>query len=88
MGELGRSEEAIAVYDDVVARFGTAPELQVREWVANALVNKGNTLRQLGRSEEAITAYQDVVTRFGAAPDPVLKELVEGARALEARTKT
>jgi hypothetical protein len=35
---LGRIEEAIAVWDDLIARFGTATELPLRELVANAQV--------------------------------------------------
>ena len=34
LGALGRSEEAIAVSDDVVARFGAASELPLREIIA------------------------------------------------------
>ena len=64
---LGRSEDAIAAYDDVLARFGAATELPLRELVAKALVNKGVTLGALGRSEDAIAAYEDVLARFGAA---------------------
>ena len=47
LGELGRNEEAIAVYDDALARFGTlacfgtAAQPALREEVAKALVNKG-----------------------------------------------
>ena len=41
---LGRGDEAIAVYDDLIARFGTATELSLREPVANALFKKGITL--------------------------------------------
>ena len=37
LGQLGRSEEEIAVYDDVLARFGTATELPLREPVAKTL---------------------------------------------------
>jgi hypothetical protein len=44
LGVLGRSDEAIAVYADVLARFGTATELALREQVAKALVNKGARL--------------------------------------------
>jgi hypothetical protein len=36
LGALGRSEDAIAVYDDLLARFGTATELPLREPVAMA----------------------------------------------------
>jgi hypothetical protein len=43
LGALDRSEDEIAVYDDVLARVGTATELPLRERVANALVNKGVT---------------------------------------------
>jgi TolA-binding protein len=37
LGELGRSEEAVAVYDEVERRFGAAPEAVLREQVAMAL---------------------------------------------------
>ena len=65
LGTLGRSEEEIGVYDDVVARFGGAAELALLEPVARALVNKGVALGTLGRSEESIGVYDDVVARFG-----------------------
>ena len=80
LGALGRSEEAIAVYDDLLARFGTATELPLREQVARALVNKGVTLGALGRSEEAIAVYDDLLARFGTATELPLREQV--ARAL------
>ena len=70
LGQLGRSEEAIAVYDDVVGRFGTATELPLREKVARALVNKGVTLTQLGRREEAIAVYNDVGGRVRSERGP------------------
>jgi Domain of unknown function (DUF4062) len=37
---LDRGEEAIVAYDDVLARFGAATELPLREQVANAQSNK------------------------------------------------
>jgi TolA-binding protein len=36
LGQLDRSEEAIAVYDQVVTRFGADPEPALREQVAMA----------------------------------------------------
>ncbi len=36
LGQLDRSEEAVGVYDEVVARFGDAPEPALREQVAKA----------------------------------------------------
>ena len=71
LGQLGRNEEAIAVYDDVVGRFGIATELPQ---VARALVNKGFALGQLDHSEEAIAVYDDVVGRFGTATELPLRE--------------
>ncbi len=79
-GELNRSEDAIAVYDDVVARFGDASEPALREHVAGALVNKGVELGVLQRFEEQIAVCDDVVARFGEAGEPALREQV--ARAL------
>jgi len=67
----------------VVARFGTAPEAVLREWVALALFNKGVTLGELKRSEEAIAAYDDVVVRFGASEEAILKGLVKQARTMK-----
>ena len=80
LGRLGRSEDAITVYDEVVARFGQAPEPVLRELVAKALYNKAWTLGQLGRSEDAITVCGEVVARFGEATELGLRESV--ARAL------
>jgi hypothetical protein len=64
----------------VIARFGAASELALRERVAKALFNKGFTLGQLGRSEDAISVYDDVIARFGADDNPALKTPVEEAK--------
>jgi tetratricopeptide (TPR) repeat protein len=82
LSALGRSAAEIAVYDDLLARFGSTTELPLRELVAKALVNKGFTLGSLGRSEEAIAVYDDVLARFGSATElpllePVTKALYE-----------
>ena len=53
LGQLNRGEEAIAVYDQLIARFGEATEPALREQVARAMVNKGVSLDQLKRGEEA-----------------------------------
>ncbi len=78
-GQLDRSEEAVGVYDQVVDRFGDAPEPALREQVAKALNNKGYRLGQLDRSEEAVGVYDQVVDRFGDAPEPALREQVAKA---------
>ncbi len=53
LGALNRSDEAIQVYDEVVARYKDRPEPQIAEKVAMAMVNKGVILEMLERYEEA-----------------------------------
>ena len=79
LGALNRSEEELAVYDDVVRRFGTAAAPALQERVAKALVNKGLTLGALNRSEEALAVYDDVVRRFGTAVSSELREIADAA---------
>ena len=79
-GRSSRSEEAVGVYDEVVARFGDAPEPALREQVAKALVNKGVALGALERSEEAVGVYDEVITRFGDATEPILRQAAAMAR--------
>ena len=76
---LNQCQEAIAVFDEVVKRFGDAAEPVLREVVAKVLVNKGVSLGSLNRSQEAIAAYDDVVKRFGEATEPALCEIVAKA---------
>ena len=80
LGELGRSEEEIASYDEVHCRFGESDLPALQQVVAKALVNKGVTLGALGRSEEEIASYDEVHRRFDKSDLPALQERV--ARAL------
>jgi hypothetical protein len=41
LGRLGRSEDELAAYDDVIARCGAGGELRLREAVARALSTRG-----------------------------------------------
>jgi hypothetical protein len=49
--ELGRLEEALAVYDDVPTRFRNAVEADVEDQLNQGLVNRAVILRELGRFE-------------------------------------
>jgi tetratricopeptide (TPR) repeat protein len=71
-----RREEAIAVWDDLIARFGSASETPLRELVAQALINKGHILDTIGRHGDAIAVYDDILARFGIATEPALSEPV------------
>ena len=68
--------EAISNYDDLIARFGGAEELALKEQVAKALINKGVTLGEMKKSEEEIAVYDDLIARFGGAEELALKEQV------------
>jgi TolA-binding protein len=75
LGELDRSEEAVGVYGEVVARFGDTPEPALRT-SSQGSSQQGVTLGQLDRSEEAVGVYDEVVARFGNTPEPALREAV------------
>ena len=79
LGQLGRGEAEVEVYDEVVQRFGEATEPALQERVASALFNKGGRLGQLGRGEAEIEVYDEVVQRFGEATEPALQERVASA---------
>jgi tetratricopeptide (TPR) repeat protein len=76
LAHLGRQEEAIALYNDMLARFPKASGWSLREQLTMGLFNKGTALLQLGQREEAILVYKDVVTRFGKASETVVREHV------------
>jgi tetratricopeptide (TPR) repeat protein len=61
LGELKRSEEAIAVYDEVVRRFGESSEIVLREAVARALVNRGIRFLQQGNDNLAKEDFSEVL---------------------------
>jgi hypothetical protein len=66
LGTLGHNEEAIAVYDDLLARFGNATELPLREVVAKArsLRDRLNRFRTIER-ESADDARDAASIRCG-----------------------
>ncbi|MGI9004495.1 MAG: tetratricopeptide repeat protein [Pseudonocardia sp.] len=74
LGGLGRSDEAIAVYDQVVDRYGDDETPALREQLAGALYNKAVVLGGLGRSDEAIAVYDQVADRYGDDETPALRE--------------
>jgi TIR domain len=63
----------------LLARFGGATELPLREQVAQGMVNKGITLGSLGRSEDAIATYNGLLARFGTASELPLREQIAEA---------
>src|SRR5262249_42954969 len=88
----GQYEEAIAIWDDIAARFESSSEpaapkmvaLTLR-WKAHlqaalavALFRKARTLADLDRIEEAIVIYEAIADRFGnAAETPLIHQAAE-----------
>ena len=69
-----RPEEALAIYDEVVRRFGDSEAPALLEWVATALVDKGRVLRTLNRPEEELATWDETVRRFGDSEVPAFLE--------------
>ena len=71
--------DKIAVYDDLLTRFGAATDSPLLELVGDTLFSRGVALSGLGREEDAIAAYDDVLSRFASAIELPLRELVANA---------
>ena len=80
---LNEPEAELAIYDEVIERFGSgkAPELQTH--VAIVLLRKGITQEQLGEDRAAIATYDQAIERFGNSSEQELDEWV--AKALVAK---
>ena len=74
IGKLGRPAEEIAVYDDLIERFGASDAPALLEQVAGAMNNKGVSLGDMDRPDEEIAVYDDLIKRFGASDAPALLE--------------
>ena len=79
LGTLNRGDEEIAIYDQVIERFGDAGDFEVQREIADALFNKAATLEQKD-IEAAIATFDQIQQRFAAAPQRELQARV--ARAL------
>lgn len=79
MAQLGRGEEAIACYDELVKRTGGARDRGLQEAAVRALFNKGARLSGMARKEEAIAAYDELIQRFAGEQSPGLREAVAKA---------
>ena len=63
-GQSSEWDEALAVCDEVLRRFGNSDEPKVVEQVAVALVIKATVLGKLDRREEALGTCDEVLRRF------------------------
>ncbi|MCL2875170.1 MAG: tetratricopeptide repeat protein [Betaproteobacteria bacterium] len=73
----GDTAAAIAVYDDIVRRFGNDKDPNIRHDVGVTLLRKSEALRLAGNNQGTIDVYDEIVKRFG-------KDNAEGSRVLVA----
>ena len=76
LASLGRTEEAIAVCDEILTRYKPAAEPMLQEVVASALIAKGVAL---GHSGSAIKVYDEILDRFGTSPDQPMRAMLANA---------
>lgn len=76
---LGRADEAIAVYDELDRLYCSDKAPAVREEVARALLNKGLSLFESERFNDALLVYGLVVERYRDDDAPLIREQVASA---------
>ena len=74
--ELEECDEALAAFDQLVTRFGSATDPVVRQRVASGLATKTVILQRLGRSAEAVDAGNELARRCAAPVAPEVFSLV------------
>ncbi len=65
LGQQSQPEAALAVYGELIQRFGNDTTEDIRERVAAAMLNKGITLGQQSQPEAALAVYGELIQRFG-----------------------
>ena len=64
LGELKSPEDEIAAYDEVIARYKDAAELELRLQVGRAKVNRAYRLGKVGRSDDALAANESIIAQY------------------------
>ncbi len=76
LNNQNRLEEALALWNELLLRFGQSSNPAFLEAVATTLFNKGVTLGRMNRPEDALGAYEEVVLRFGQSKNLAALESV------------
>jgi tetratricopeptide (TPR) repeat protein len=83
LGQLGRHDQAILAYDQLISLYGQDSAPALREQVARAMSNRCIALGQHGRHDQAIAACDQMISLYGQDSTPALREQV--ARAMSNR---
>lgn len=73
LAELGRYEDELSIYDELLADFGAVTDPLIVRQVATVLVNKGAVLARLKRTAESFVVREEVILRFGESTDLKLR---------------
>ena len=84
----GRTEEALAVFDEVVQRFGESRSPAILSLVAMSLAGKGTKLGSMNRIEDALAVCEELLQRFGENDTISILEAVAVAYAIKASLLT
>ncbi len=76
LNNQNRAEEALALWDELLRRFGQTKSRGLLDHVATALFNKGVTLGKTNRLQDALDTYEELVRRFGTSENPPVLESV------------
>ena len=74
--KLNRLGDALAVWDEVVRRYGTSEEPSYLELVANVFLYRGIAFAESNRPEDALATWDEVVRRYGVRDEPLVFEAV------------
>jgi tetratricopeptide (TPR) repeat protein len=69
---LGRAEEELAVYNELVRRCVDAKEPALRQYAAQALHSMGALFSEQQRHEQANAAFDDLLACFADAPPEII----------------
>ncbi|MDR2208412.1 MAG: tetratricopeptide repeat protein [Azoarcus sp.] len=75
----GDTAAAVAVFDDIVRRFGRDKDPSIRNIIGGTLLKKSEALRLSGDDQATITVYGEIVERFGNDDAQVSRVLVATA---------
>ena len=84
LDQLGKTESAIATFNEIVERFGTSDPPKIQLMLSMALVGKGEMHGRLGQVQSELAAYDEVIHRFGTSAIPGLQAAVATALACKA----
>jgi tetratricopeptide (TPR) repeat protein len=79
LARLGRPEEALEIWDEMLATYANEDVPPLAMGLAFAYQGKGAALRLLDRPDEALEIYDELIIRFSASDYPVLRGRADAA---------